>query len=657
MYKVGATALSMTLLVGSLAGCGKKDAEPSVEETTLAAETADATSAEAKETENASTAAPVTTEPTTVVPTTVEPTTEEPTTEEPTTEEPTTEEELVLPDPNRDPSEVFSELEQEILEYRIGNNYYLAVSTMERPEDYGFTRDKLTDYTTYNFRVTDKENKTKAEKKLKAKLDAINYDGLTDAQKLAYDKLQYDFDIDARMREQAELASPIAPNDETRGGIFAFIGALYELPLKTEEDLIGYQKLLEAVPKTLQDALDFMQYQLDEYGYNQLPEKVRAAAENAVAIADPEDNILLTSYEEKVRAMDLPEETKEAYIRQNEEYLCGPLKDALMKFSRDIQKFNSSSNKTRGLCYYEGGAEYYDVMVRKLLGVEMKPQEIFDYIEAHLKANLTLNQMYAQIKPEEYEAYEAFYQGKYERPYDPTSVTDIAAYYTTAMAKDYPMELLPAYEISEMPEILQGGSYNAYYVPARWGDTSPLVIRYDPNMSGFELLFDSVLCHEGLGGHMLQCACADENDKVSTMNNYKGYTEGWAEYVQCESSKYAGMSKELVAFRKLDLTFGQDLEALADLAVNGLGWSKDDLYEYLDKYGVAKYDAQQVYDRVIARPGYSLPYSFGEKKTLDLMDAYKRAHADDLDVKEMHRKYMSIGTTSFDIVEKYFLGE
>ena len=353
IQRIGAAALSVALVFGSVAGCGKRDAEPTTEVTTLAADTANATSAEPKETEDVSTAAPATEEPTTQEPTTAEPTTEEPTTQEPTTEEPTTEEEV----------------EHEILEYMIGNNYYRAVSTMEHPEDYGFTRDKLTDFTIYNFRVTDKENQTKAEKKLKAKLDAINYDGLTDAQKLAYDKLQYDFDIDARMREQAELASPIAPNDDTRCGIFAFSNALYELPLKTEEDLIGYQKLLEAVPETLQDALDFMQYQLDEYGYYQLPENVIAAAENAVWLADPEDNLLFFGYEDKVRAMDLPEETKEAYIRQNQEYCSGPLKDALMEFSWDVHKFNSSTNKTKGLCHYEGGADYYDVMVRRLLTI------------------------------------------------------------------------------------------------------------------------------------------------------------------------------------------------------------------------------------------------------------------------------------------------
>ena len=156
---------------------------------------------------------------------------------------------------------------------------------------------------------------------------------------------------------------------------------------------------------------------------------------------------------------------------------------------------------------------------------------------------------------------------------------------------------------------------------------------------------------------MLQFTCAGENDKVSTLNIYKGYTEGWAEYVRCESPKYMGMSQEMATFRKLDFTLGQDLRALTDLAVNGLGWSKEDLYEYLDKYGITRYNAQQAYDQVITSPGQNLPYAFGEMKTRDLIEEYKRLHADDLDVKEMHRKYMSIGSTSFDIVEKYFLGE
>ena len=656
-YRLGAFTLSMALTLGLLAGCGKSEPEPTAEVTTLAADTANATTAEPKETENVTTASPATTaEATTAEPTTAEPTTAEPTTAEPTTEEPTTEVELPTIDPNLPAAEAFAELEQMILEFRIGNNYYAAVSTMEHPEDYGFTPDKLTDYRITTYNISEMKAKAKIEKQLQAMLQTIDYEGLTDAQKLAYDKHAYDFDIEIRMSEQANLVSPIATNGELKNGLFAFCACLYDVPLRTEEDLIGYQKLLEAVPVTLQESIEYMQYQLDEYGYYQLPSNIRHAVDQAVFFAetDPEENPLIEIFEEKVRAMDLPDEKKEEYITKHNSYVTGDLSNTLMKFTRDLQKMNSSSNKTKGLCQYEGGAEYYDVMLRKLLGVEMTPQQVFDYILGRTIANGSLAQLYREKNPDEYNAY---LEGALELPYDRTSIEEISAHYTKAMAQDYPMELLPAYKIGEIPELFRSSRYAGYYIPARWGDDSPVEICYDPEMSYFEDYFDSLLTHEGFGGHMLQFACAAPEGDVTSLTYHNAYTEGWAEYAQCEAFKYAGWPESVAAICGLSCTYGQDLMALANIGVNGLGWSKEEMEDYLMKFGLTRYDAGLYYDDVIADPSRALPYSFGEKKTRDLINEYKKLHADDLDIKEIHRKYMSIGATSFDVVEKYFLGE
>lgn len=654
--RVRATALGMTLAVGLLAGCGKKDAEPTTAEATLAADTTADTSEEPKETENVTTAAPATAEPTTAEATTAEPTTAEPTTAEPTTAEPTTEVELPTLNPDLTPSEAFSELEQLILEFRISNNYYLAVSTMEHPEDYGFTTDKLTDYRIATYNISEMKAKAEVEKQLQAMLNSIDYEGLTDAQKLAYDKHSYDFDIEIRMSEQANLVSPIATNGQVKDGLFSFCAALYDVPLRTEEDLIGYQKLLEAIPVTLQEAIDYMQYQLDEYGYYQLPSNIRTAVDKAVLFAatDPEDNPLVDIYEEKVRVMDLSEEKKEEYIAKHNAYVTGDLSNALLKFTRDIQKMNSSSNKTKGLCQYEGGAEYYDVMLRKLLGVEMTPQQVYDYILARLIANGTRVQLLIEKYPDEYNA---FLEGTLELPYDLSSIEEIAAYYTKVMAQDYPMELLPEYKIGEIPELFRSSAYSAYYTPARWGSDAPIEICYDPDLTYVEYNMDNILVHEGFGGHMLQFACAAPEGDVTSLPYHKAYTEGWAEYAQCESYKYVGWPESVAAICQLSETYGQDLLALANIGVNGLGWSREEMVDRMVNFGMARYDADVYYDKVIADPSIGLLYSFGEKKTRDLINEYKKQHADDLDMKEMHLKYMSIGPTSFDIVEKYFLGE
>lgn len=645
--KVGTIALSMTLAVSTLAGCGKKEGDP----VNTTAETAPAVTTEAETVKPATkadtTAAADTEAVTTEAVTTAEATTEEPVTEAPTTEEAT--EEAPTLDPDMDPAEAFSALEQEILEYRIGNNYYQAVTRIGHPEEFGFTPEKLTDYRIYIYDRNEAKRKDKIEKRLQAKLNLIDREALNDAQKLTYDKLQYEFKVDADLRAQADLSDPI----DHAEGLFRFVDKLYDFPFYGEDELIGYQKLLEALPQTFLEAIDFMQYQKDEYNYYPVTSRVREAAERAVALAGDNDNPLLDLYEEKVSAMEIPEETKEEYIRKNREYVTGPLRDALFKFSRDVQKFNSSANRTQGLCMYEGGAEYYQAYLNRILGVEMTPQELFDYLDDKMKLDMQKFFLFAERFPEDYQA---FQDDSFETPYDKTSVEEITAFFTKAMAQDFPMELLPAYEVYELPEELWNNYNDAYYVKAAWGSDKPRVIQYITEYYGAYRteIVDEHLVREGIGGVMLQDACAAENSIATSFYKNDAYTSGWGLYAQFQIGKYAGLSDGINEFRNNNSMFNSDIYALSDLAVNGLGWSLDDLRNHMEIY-VDRYDVDALYDRAIANPGRYITHSFGLRKTQDLIEAYKKAHRDDLDLKEMHRKYMSIGPTSFELIEKYFL--
>lgn len=646
--KIGTFALSMTMAVSMIAGCDKKGGDPTGEPTKATLATTEAETEATKPATEADTTVAVSTEAvTTEAVTTAEATTEEPVTEAPTTEEAT--EEAPTLDPDMAPAEAFSALEQEILEYRIGNNYYQAVTKIGHPEDFGFTPEKLTDYRITIYDRNEAKRKDKIEKRLKAKLDLIDREALNDAQKLTYDKLQYEFKVDADLRAQADLSSPI---DHERG-LFRFVDKLYDFPFYGEDELTGYQKILEALPATLQEAIDFMQYQKDEYSYYPVTSRVREAAENAIALAGDKDNPLLDNYEEKVRAMDIPEETKEEYIRKNREYVTGPLKDAMLKFSRDVQKFNSSSNKTQGLCKYEGGAEYYQAYLNKILGAEMTPQELFEYLDYKLRLDTQRYFLFVERFPEDYEA---FQDDSFETPYDKTSVEEITAFFTKAMAQDFPMELLPAYEVYELPELMWTDYNNAYYVKPAWGSDKARIIRYNPYYYGaYETeIVDEDLVREGIGGVMLQDACAAGNSIATSFYVNDAYTNGWGIYAQFQIGKYAGLSDAINEFRNNNSLYNSDIYAISDVAVNGLGWSLENLQDYMEMF-MDRYDVEKLYDRAIANPGREITRSFGSRKTQDLIEAYKKAHPDDLDLKEMHRKYMSIGPTSFELIEKYFL--
>ncbi|MBR6364842.1 MAG: DUF885 family protein [Lachnospiraceae bacterium] len=663
--KIGAAALSVTLAFGSLAGCEKETKEPT---TAAVATTADVKTTTEPDTQSKLTdesepkASLVSVEPRPTLTTTETPTTEIPTTETPTTETPTTEAPTTAvpttqaPKAENDDQKAFIELMQEMTEYLIGDSYYTATTTIERPEDYGFTPDKLTNYSLASYKISEEaeEEVEKTEKALKAKLDAIDREALTDKQKLAYDKFQYEFDIDARMMKLKKFASPL----DVQNGIMEQLGiALYNFPFDEEDDLIGYQKVLETLPETLSDAIEFIKYQKETLNYEPSDKMIEDAIKYALDLTEDKDNPLLDAYDEKVNDLSLSADKKAEYIRKNREYVTGTLFDVFKKFAEDVKQFDTETNDIKGLCHYEDGTTYYETYLRALLGVEMTTQEIFDYIEsAMLKDIEEMN----SLTKSNIGAALAVYSRTYELPYERTSVDEIAKYYIQALAKDYPMELLPEYNIKNLPPALQIEGLGAYYLPAEWGETSPLIIRVNPKAAkdGTGMRLDSVLVHEGFGGHMLQYACADPYcEDVTKMFTELGYIEGWAVYAQRESTFYLGLSDALAKLINFNDSVGYDVEALADIGVNGLGWTREELKKYLNDTLMLGSAADEIYDFVAASPGTILPYSFGPHKTKELIEKYKEQHAADLDVKEMHRKYMSIGSASFDVVEKYFLGE
>ena len=224
------------------------------------------------------------------------------------------------------------------------------------------------------------------------------------------------------------------------------------------------------------------------------------------------------------------------------------------------------------------------------------------------------------------------------------------------MAQDYPMDMLPAYEVYELPDEVWNDLNDAYYVKPAWGSDRARIIRYYPwyhGAYGTEIV-DEHLVREAIGGVMLQDACAAENSIVTSFYTNDAYTGGWGGYVQFQIGKYAGLSDCINELRNNNNIFNYDIYALSDLAVNGLGWSLEDLRNHMVKY-LDRYEIDKLYDRAIANPGRDITRSFGIRKTQDLIEAYKKAHPEGVDLKEMHRKYMSIGPTSFELIEKYFL--
>ncbi|MBO7516039.1 MAG: hypothetical protein J6T47_10490, partial [Lachnospiraceae bacterium] len=285
MGKAGAIALSAAMTLSCLAGCARTEQDPTTAENTQG-----------------------TIEETTVAPE--------------TTAEPETATEA--PKPENEAQKAFSEFEQDMIEYIIDGRYYSAERYFKNPEEYGLTSDRLTDYSITSYKDPEGTVKQKAEraKALLEKSDLIDRSELNDQQKLAYEKFRYYLETNLRKKDV-----PLLTSDHMVSRLNI---DLFYFPFDDENDLIGYQKILEAVPGVLTDEIGFIKYQKEKLGYELSDAKIDELIDSAQDLANAEDSPLLDIFDEKVNAMDLSADQKAEYIRKNREYVTGPLAEAML---------------------------------------------------------------------------------------------------------------------------------------------------------------------------------------------------------------------------------------------------------------------------------------------------------------------------------------
>ena len=131
-----------------------------------------------------------------------------------------------------------------------------------------------------------------------------------------------------------------------------------------------------------------------------------------------------------------------------------------------------------------------------------------------------------------------------------------------------------------------------------------------------------------------------------------GYTEGWAMYAEDDAWSYSPLSEKTKEYLRIDTSLSYAINAVADIGVNGLGWTANDLKKYLVNLGLTDDMAQDLYDFVLDTPGVIIPYGAGLSRFMTLRSQAKAALGDEFDLKEFNTVLLTYGNRPFTSVEK-----
>ncbi|MBQ8413341.1 MAG: DUF885 domain-containing protein [Lachnospiraceae bacterium] len=480
-------------------------------------------------------------------------------------------------------------------------------------------------------------------------MENFDYELLTYDQRFTYDVL-YDYtETDLAFYDNIYLYEPFA---YTSGLQTNFPITMSEYTFYDREDVDDYLALLAETPEYFNIYLDFERLK-SEKGYfmseNCASEVVRQCNEY---IAKPEENLLIVTFNDRIHDVEgLTEDDIENYKQLNYDAVMSYVIPTYQNIITTFKTLKNTGTNDLGVCYFEGGAEYYAYLVKSYVGTDMTPEEIIVALEEAINETMT---EYSSVAMGNYDAYLTYYDS-FGSLYEELDLRETIDFYQDAFKDRFPEIPDINYNVTPVHESLEEIVSPAFYMTPPMDDYENNAIYTNLGDDGTGALW-STLAHEGIPGHMYQFVYFLSNDPepIRTVLNFNGYQEGWATYVEMMSfDYYDGYEYDCYAdFERINNQLNLLVSARIEIGVNYEGWTLQDTQNYLTTSGFDASVAQDIMDYVVAEPANYQMYCIGWLLFEDLKDKAEDALGENFNEKEFHKVILDAGPCQFYLLEE-----
>lgn len=485
--------------------------------------------------------------------------------------------------------------------------------------------------------ASDKED---AEDALK-KLHQFDYDSLSDEEKTDYDTLEFSLQntIDINSYPYFDFLF-----SREEGVLDNIVTSLTEFVFYQKEDIDDYLKVVDSVDDYLDDCIDITEKQAEK-GYFLNNDQLKNTEEYIDDFVDKKDDSqLITIFNKNVEAFDgLSQDEINNYEAENKDLVLNQVIPAYQKVEDTLEKLKGSRDKNSDYSVYslKDGPAYYAALARYKTSMNTDVQTMFNVCDDFLQRNIP-------------DFYQVMQTEDYEETLDFDNADDVLQYLQDHIGEVMPEGPEVTYTASYLDPSVANGSIVAYYMEPPIDDMKDNVIKINgDNISDTNELYET-LAHEGFPGHLYQTTYFLNTNPpaVRSALSMMGYQEGWGMYAEMQAFDIADMNADAKAYNQLNTSINYVLDAAADLGVNGLGWSKNDLEDYLNQIGLNSSAADDLYDFVVSEPGTLLPYGVGLAEFMTLQSKAKNIQKTKFDMKSFNKVLLDNGGRPFESVEK-----
>lgn len=167
---------------------------------------------------------------------------------------------------------------------------------------------------------------------------------------------------------------------------------------------------------------------------------------------------------------------------------------------------------------------------------------------------------------------------------------------------------------------------------------------------------EALAFHEGIPGHHMQIAIAQELEGLPSFRRFGGYTaysEGWGLYSERVPKELGYYADPYSDFGRLAMEIWRAARLVVDTGIHDKQWTRAQAVQYLmENTPNPKGDCEKAIDRYIVMPGQATAYMIGMLKILDLRERSREALGDAFDIRDFHDAVLKDGPVPLAILEE-----
>ena len=382
-------------------------------------------------------------------------------------------------------------------------------------------------------------------------------------------------------------------------------------------------------------------------------------------------NILLTDFSTKVDKLTIDKDAKDKLKAEAKTIIATTVKDSYQKLYDYWTALDKKVEKSDGVWSLPAGDAYYQYCLRHNTTTNISPDSIFETglrevarIKGEMKEimkqvkykNDSLQDFFAYMRTDKRFKYSNDDKGRAKLLAESNAYLDtIKQVYLTQLFDHIPKAPLVVKAVEKFREKSAAGAF--YEDPAEDGSRPGRFYVSLYNMNDEPTYQMEALCyHEGIPGHHMQIALAQELKSVPKFRRHGGntaYVEGWALYSE-KIPKEIGLYKDPYSdFGRLSMEIFRAARLVVDAGIHYKHWTHEQAIDYmLQNTANAPGDCKHEIERYFIWPGQATGYKIGMLKILELREKAKAALGDKFDIRQFHDVVLMNGAVPLNVLEE-----